>query len=283
MSDISMALTQQWLREATAHKMGLRQGLYSAWNKYTLSADQLVKPGHLGIERRLSIYAGGYSARLLECMRADYSSLCYLLGDELFNTFALAYIMERPSRSYTLFDLGQGFPEFLNKTKPVDDSIAYTIKDRILLPIEVARLERQRVEVIRCRGHEQEPEQDVELLLMTDSNLQLSHTARLLHFNFPMIELMQVLDHQEDIPAIKADPCHIVIWRHSFRIQMQQLENWQYDFLSFCSSNRSFYQSAQLVAKKRGENIGAVLARLYIWLPLFLQRGLLRHESQGDK
>ncbi|NQZ09978.1 MAG: putative DNA-binding domain-containing protein [Algicola sp.] len=275
-----MKTTQQWFVEATAHKNGLRQGLHSAWHKFALSADQLIKPGHLGIPLRLNIYANGYTARLLECMRADYPGLCCLLGDELFDTFARAYIMETPSKSYTLFDLGQGFAAFLLRTKPDVVQLTDEMAAQLLLPIEVARLERSRVEVIRCKGHEAEPPCEAQahsdLLIMTDCPLKLSDTARLHRFAFEMTDIIHQLDSKNKPNPSPARSCNLVIWRHNFRIQMLQIEDWQYNFLSCCQEQGTLLHSAHSAADKREVPVSEILAKLYVWLPVMLQNGLVR-------
>ena len=60
-------------------------------------------------------------ARLLECLREEFPVLKHALTEEVFDTFAVGYLQHYPSRSYTLFDLGKNFPQYLADTSPSDD------------------------------------------------------------------------------------------------------------------------------------------------------------------
>ena len=69
---------------------------------------------------RLQIYGNAYYARLIECLQDEFPALRHALGDETFDAFALAYLQDCPSRSYTLSKLGTEFPRFLRETRPLD-------------------------------------------------------------------------------------------------------------------------------------------------------------------
>lgn len=276
MTEVAVDTIQRWFQTVTANKHGLTHGLHSAWHQFALSADQLIKPGHLGIERRLMIYASGYVARLLECLRADYGSLCFMLGDELFDTFARAYIMENPSTSHTLFDLGAGFAEFLDKTKPQGQDVPSQLAAQLMLPIEIARLERARVEIIRAKGDESTAAyNDSGLGILADYRVCLAKTTRLNQYAFEMIDIMQALDRRQSKPQAEPKLCNLAMWRLDFRVQMLQLEDWQYQFLNQCKTPTSLLQAAQNVAAKSDETSSQLLAKLLVWVPLLIQRQLL--------
>lgn len=68
--------------------------------------------------QRVDLYRAGYRLRLLECLRAMHPGLRHALGDQLFDDFALDYLHEHPSRSYTLLRLGATFSQYLYDTRP---------------------------------------------------------------------------------------------------------------------------------------------------------------------
>ncbi|MDQ3739933.1 MAG: DNA-binding domain-containing protein, partial [Actinomycetota bacterium] len=88
----------------------------------------------LGAADRLELYRRSHTARLLEVMRVAHPALRHLLGEELFDAFALDYLRARPSRSYTLLRLGAGFAAHLAATREPDDAWADLV-------IDVARVE----------------------------------------------------------------------------------------------------------------------------------------------
>jgi hypothetical protein len=105
----------------------------------------------LAAAQRLELYRRSYHLRLLEAMRASYPGLRHMLGNELFDDFALGYLHAQPSRSYTLQELGRGFAEHLAATRPDADGAPETWPSMI---IDLARLERTFTEVYDGPGSE---------------------------------------------------------------------------------------------------------------------------------
>lgn len=89
----------------------------------------------LSADERMAIYSRGYVARLQGHLRARFPMLLALVGERVFDLFALAYIRARPPSSYSLFDYGADFADFLDETRPVDGG------DVAALPAAVARLD----------------------------------------------------------------------------------------------------------------------------------------------
>src|SRR3954468_429825 len=87
-----------------------------------------VRDGNrLTAEARVGIYAGGYRLRLIECLRAEYPLLRRLAGPPAFDLFAQGYIAARPSRSYTLYDFGAGFADYLEASRPAGGGTPQTM------------------------------------------------------------------------------------------------------------------------------------------------------------
>jgi hypothetical protein len=64
---------------------------------------------------RLEIYSRSYWARVLDSLREDFPGLLTILGRTAFNRLATAYLIDCPSRSFTLRDLGSRLPAWLEK------------------------------------------------------------------------------------------------------------------------------------------------------------------------
>ena len=73
----------------------------------------LVAGGRFPIQRRLGVYVTGFRMRLIECLRSDFPLLRKFVTEEVFDHFAGAYLHFKKPSSYTLFDLGDRFAEFL--------------------------------------------------------------------------------------------------------------------------------------------------------------------------
>jgi hypothetical protein len=87
------------------------------------SPANFVKPNQRisGLER-LEIYNQQYWIRLLESLQEDFAGLNAILGDNCFERLTTEYLVNHPSRSYSLNGLGRMLPKFILKnpdfTKP---------------------------------------------------------------------------------------------------------------------------------------------------------------------
>ncbi len=86
------------------------------------TADMVNDSQRMNAAQHLTIYRQSYIARLRDCMKNQFKCLTYALGDSLFEAFADQYLDSNPSTSYTLNDLGEKFPAFLENTRPDAES-----------------------------------------------------------------------------------------------------------------------------------------------------------------
>ncbi len=115
---------QRWMQAVVTHPRGVAAGIESdqAREQIALVSDQaervITRSKALSPLERLNIYNQAYFARLLECLRHEYSVLAAALGEELFDAFAVGFLESHPSTSYTLELLGMAdFPEHLAATR----------------------------------------------------------------------------------------------------------------------------------------------------------------------
>lgn len=117
-------LIQRWFQSVVTHADGAEAGILAPETQQLIalhpkdSESVIRRSSRLSAVDRLSIYAGAYYARLLECMGGCFPVLKLTLGDEIFDSFAFEYLHQYPSRSYTLDHLGEHFCKFLLDTKP---------------------------------------------------------------------------------------------------------------------------------------------------------------------
>lgn len=120
----SLDLIQRWFQSVITHPGGTEEGIQAQ------EAQELIEllPGEAEkvIERsirlssleRLSIYSNAYFARLIECLGNCFPVLKQALGATVFDSFAIEYLQQYPSCSYTLDHLGENFCGFLTDTRP---------------------------------------------------------------------------------------------------------------------------------------------------------------------
>jgi len=278
---------QSWLMTVMTAPGGVGQGLSLAKGRLGLdSHDVVLRHAGASSEARLHIYANGYVLRLLECLRADFPVLQRVMGDDLFTFFAKAYIWQHPSESTTLFDLGAGFPDFLLNSQP--KQVADTAASFFQFPIELARLERVRTEVIRAPGLEKRMDRtDVsvfDILLNPSLQVTLAPCTRLLKLSFPLIEFWEQAEaNDEGIPGFP-DACeserYVAIARLKYRVSMYSLLPWQYHFLTAAQSSQSIQQCAHYSAEQSGLAKEWITSEWLLWFPVAMGIGLLTLECQ---
>jgi len=125
----SLRSVQQWMQAVIMHPKGVNS---DELVNDELTIDNMILPSrHLTSQQRIEVYSNAYYARLLECMRDEFSAVVALLGEEIFNSFAFGYLQSYPSASYTLADLGSQFHGFLtdNRDSLGDDDSAESVED----------------------------------------------------------------------------------------------------------------------------------------------------------
>jgi hypothetical protein len=94
-----------------------------------------IKPNNfLSSFDRLEIYNRQYWFRVIGAVSEDYPALNALLGQERCEELIVAYLMENPSTSFTLRDLGAKLPSWLDEHPEL-------VGSRHALAVDVARLE----------------------------------------------------------------------------------------------------------------------------------------------
>jgi Putative DNA-binding domain len=188
----------------------------------------------LSAARRLELYRRSYRLRLLEAMRASHPGLRHMLGHELFDEFALDYIRARPSRSYTLQRLGEGFADHLAATRPDLDGAPEAWPSMI---IDLARLERTFAEVYDARGTEDErlpaagdlpAEPDPGWLAAT---VTPASCLRLVRSSFPAGPYLSAVRRGEDPPLPAPAESFVAVNRRDYVVTLTPLDARHYELL----------------------------------------------------
>ncbi len=181
----------------------------------------------LTVEQRLGLYRRSHRLRLLEAMRASYPGLRHMLGGELFDEFALDYLRARPSRSYTLQRLGEGFADHLAATRPDADGAPEAWPDLI---IDLARLERTFAEVYDAAGIEgEELPSSADLPLEPDARWRAAtvepvRCLRLLRSSFPAGPYLSAVRRGEEAPAPAPAESFLAVSRRDYAVTLTPLD-----------------------------------------------------------
>ena len=145
-------------------------------------ADALIKPNdRLAPLERLEIYSRSYWFRILGSLYEDFPGLRAVIGERSFRQLWRAYLTERPSRSFTLRDLGSRLPEWLARNP------RYAGKPHALA-IDMAALEFAHIEAFDSAAEKALGPEDL-LALGPDFHARLQPYIRLLDLTYPVDDL----------------------------------------------------------------------------------------------
>jgi hypothetical protein len=268
-----LSTLQQWMQAVMTHPRGVAAGIASPAAKAQIDLtaaelDTVVRPSRAQTSaERLAIYHAAYYARLLECLREEYSVLAAALGEELFDEFAVGFLQEHPSRSYTLAELGKSFPEYLAATRPpiVDQEAIATEPpdDWPEFMIALAELERAINQVFDGPGSE--ATHSPEAGGVDPGSIDRAALARLSPEGWPSIRFgccpsLKLLalthpvndyfsairrgDKEPPIPA--ASPAWLALLRRDYKVRRYVLSEAQYRLLSSLQSGATVSQALQV-------------------------------------
>jgi hypothetical protein len=279
--DQKLILLQNWLKAVVMTPGYMPQKLGRAKQLYGLSeTDVVADQGKASVYARLNVYSSGYLLRLLDCMYADYAISKKFMGDEVFDSFAKAYLLYHPSTSFTLYDLGKAFSSFLSKTKPPvvlgDDG---GMDDFMDLPIALTKLERARQEAMRAPGTEGNVHRDEEIsiqnIFFNVVKVFTPGCLQLLELEFPMIQFFTSVYRDLDYELPSPQKTFMAVSRKNFKVTMTELTEIQYILLSVCQTEPNLYDAITGTALRCKVSASVLLADVCLWMPLFQKNGLM--------
>jgi hypothetical protein len=174
-------------------------------------ADEIIKPGPtLTSAERLELYHRQYWFRILDSLAEDFPVLRRMAGDELFWKLIEAYLLGRPSQSFTLRHLGEAFADFIEASELLNDV-------RRLWFSSVARIEYTFMECFECAQGARPEAED-----LTNEIIELQEHVKILHLPVPADLCWDWLDFNEGVKALSVD---LAVWREpSGRSRHERLE-----------------------------------------------------------
>ncbi|MSR57259.1 MAG: DUF2063 domain-containing protein [Planctomycetaceae bacterium] len=254
----SLDTLQRWLQTVVMHPGGVVAGAQSQEARLLIDVppdgfDSVVTRSQaLSAIERLEIYNRAYFSRLLECLREEYSVLAAALEDDLFDAFALGYLQEHPSQTYTLAKLGDGFPEYLAATRPATATDTDANWPEFL--IDLARLERTVNEVFDGPGAEGQSLLDHERMRAIaperwpDAQLVCVPCLRLLALSYPVNDFFTAVRRRESPAVPESAAAWVAVTRHDYRVLRYPLVAAQYELLGALQAGATVAEAITLAA-----------------------------------
>jgi chorismate-pyruvate lyase len=280
MATETLADVQQWMSSVLLEQGSLEEKLTVAEDRCGIALANVIADSYgASSARRLSVHTNGYVLRLVYCLRADFPALCAFVGESVFDCFAKAFIITHPSRSRSLFDLGQGLASFLEQTRPDTTEMSPERAVQIDVPIALARLERAISEASRAPGQEAELDGQTDISVQDVLAGQLSVAAapclRLLALELPVVELYEALmrDTEWKLPVRKS--CCVAVSRRNFLVTRSTLNPWQQRFLLACRTEAPLGSILKAASQLNEKENSRSLAQVAVWLPSATELGLV--------
>lgn len=267
---------QRWFQAVIMHPDGVVPGVLGpdAQHHIALAPGELervvTRSRALSAAERVAIYGRAYHARLSECLEAEFRILRQALGDDLFRMFARAYLSNCPSQSYTLANLGKGFPGYLQETRPAESAEA---KDEAWpdFIIDLARFERAFSEVYDGPGGEGGPMLSAQGLrtLMTDHDLHVrlapAASLRLLTLHYPVHDYFDAArrGREPELPA--PAETFLAMNRRDYVVTTIELSAAQHALLSGLLEGQTVGQSLQRAGAASPDQRAQMIVCLETW------------------
>jgi Putative DNA-binding domain len=156
-------------------------------------ASRFIKPNdRLTSFERLEIYNRQYWFRLLSSMIEDFPGLRAVLGDKRFEAMSKAYLVDCPSQSFTLRNLGARLEGWLRKHPKWAGA-------KQALAVDIARLEWADIDVFDGKAEPALRPEDLNAAAGAKLKLKLQPYLRLLDLRYPVDDLLlEVRKEDED-------------------------------------------------------------------------------------
>lgn len=276
---------QRWMLAVISHPRGIEAGLQTERPGGELQvapedlATVVAPSAACSSAERMAVYSSAYFARLLECLSAEFPAVQRAAGEEAFAGLAVGYLQRHPPRSYTLAQLGTGFPEYLKETRPQRG--AAPGPDWADLLVDLARLERTYAEVFDGPGEEAAPPLDVQSLMQMPAedweHLELRVTASLrwLDVQFPVHDYCAALRRGDPDQPPVPQTLRLAVYRRQFRVQVRALSQPQAALVAMLQQGLSVGAALAIVVAQHHLDPHALLTELPSWFRDWTASGLI--------
>ncbi len=266
---------ETWMLRIVTHPGGVDAGFDAAQSEGLLppgtsSLDDLVPPNdRLSAGEQLHVYAFAYFDRIIDVLRGEYPTVEFLLGPGPFGQLARAFLVDQPSRTYTLNRVGVPFSGWLAERAVDQPELAFAV--------DLALVERALDEVWDCKAEEPvayealqaiPPDRWDRVRLHTIAALQLFELAH------PITEFMNGVMRDEAAPVPEPSPAYVCVYCTLAGRYRIPLSFEQHGILSALLAGSTLGEAIELAATSEGADVPAMLAGLGGWFRDWTERGL---------
>lgn len=227
---------------------------------------RIVDDAKVGAEKRLGIYYNAYRFRIIEALATAYPKLHIMLGDDLFDSTARAYIDQYPSTYRNMRWVGDKMPTHLQLTLPQHPiaaemaafewalGLAFDAEDALILTLQDLA--------------EIPPES------WADLKFEFHPSVQLLPLEWNVVQVWNALDNGETPPGIAKteEPC--LIWRAGLNLNsglnshFRSLDKTEYSAIQLAISGASFGMLCEQLQENASEEVAIKQAAQYLsnWL-----------------
>lgn len=279
---------QRWMQAIIMHPVGVAEGIASpeARGQIDIGPDEaetvVTRSRALTALERLAIYGYAYYARLLECLREEFPVLQHAVGEEVFDAFAVDYLQQFPSRSYTLFQLGSNFPRYLAETRPKGGEGEGLPADWPDFLIDLATLELTFNEVFDGPGVEEEDLLDAHYLRaiaperLLEARLVGVPCLRLLALRYPVHKYFSAVRRNEDPNLPGPAETYLAVTRRRYVVRHYELSRPAYQLLHALFDGESLGQAIRRAIEAAGSDLDHLPNNLREWFHDWAAEGFFR-------
>jgi hypothetical protein len=223
--------------------------------KLKSEAEAIIKPNdRLTSLERLEIYSRSYWFRVLDSLVEDFPGVRTIVGVRTFHAISRDYLVEHPSTSFTLRNLGSHFVEWLSRN-------VHRAKPYERLALEMASLEWAHIEAF---DGAQKPAVTPEGWARAgeDAVLQLQPYVRLIEAEFAvddlLLEIRELGDSNRKIAncrrkrlaAVHPEPAFIVVHRADFSVCYRRVEVEAFRLLRSLQSGKTLGEALEFAFRE---------------------------------
>jgi hypothetical protein len=279
---------QRWMQTAVAHPAGVDEGIACAEARQHLDIAPeriehvLTRSQAQTALERLSIYGSAYYARLIECLREEFPVLRHALGEEIFDGFAVGYLQEYPSQSYTLFKLAAHFPRYLAESCPDPGEDENGAANWSQFLIDLAALELAFNEVFDGPGTEGARLLDASHLgalaveRLPEARLVCVDCLRLLALRYPVHTYFTAVRRKEQVELPAAADTFLAVTRRDYVVRHYEVSRPAYQLLSALLTGQSIGEAIQRAADAARPEMQQLTTDLRQWFHDWAAEGFFR-------
>jgi len=269
-----LSLIQQWMQAAIMHPGGVADGMSSPQAREYLDVDVaeiervITRSRAMSAVDRLQVYGNAYFARLIECLREGFPVVRHALGDDAFDAFAVGYLQNHPSRTYTLTQLGSDFPKYLAETAPSNEEMPESWFD---FAVELARFEQAVGEVFDGPGSEGQSPLNVQELLalpqerLLEVRLECAPSLRLIRLECPVHRYYDAVRRELDAIPPGPEEIHLALVRRRYVVRHHELSKTGYELLARLADGESLGVALAVVIADGNVSPGSISSDLRSW------------------